>query len=342
MNRSSTLCLLFLLLLLLPVLGVAEKQKGRFYGGKETIYPDWFKESFLDLSEDLQDAAESGRRLLIFFHQNGCPYCNLTVERNLSQRDIQQAMRERMDVVAINMFGDREVTAQDGEVMTEKRFAESMKVMFTPTLLFFNEQGEVILRLNGYIPPQQFKLALDYVNNRMERQISYRDYVAQQQPPAPNGQLNAEPYHLSPPFNLQLDVAGPLVVFFEQKQCPDCDRLHREVLSDPEIRELIGNYSAVQLDMWSNTPLVTPSGKRTDARSWAQRLQVSFAPTFILFDADGKEIIRSEAMFKRFHSASMFAYGLDGAYLKEPSFQRFISARSEQIREQGRDVDIWK
>ena len=61
-----------------------------------------------------------------------------------------------MDVVAVNMFGDREVTTRDGDTLTEKAFAAAMRVQFTPTLLFFNEQGEVVLRLNGYIPPQSF------------------------------------------------------------------------------------------------------------------------------------------------------------------------------------------
>jgi predicted phage tail protein len=32
---------------------------------------------------------------------------------------------------------------------------------------------------------------------------------------------------------------------------------------------------------------------------------------------------------------------LEGAYKKQPSFQRYLSERAEHIREQGQDVDIW-
>ncbi len=335
----------FLLCLLLPLFlttVVQAAKKGRFLGARETVYPEWFKEGFLDLREDIDEAAVAGRRLLLFFHQDGCPYCNRLVEHNLAQKEIEETLRSKMDVVAINMFGDREVTTLDGRSLTEKAFAAEMRVQFTPTLLFFDEQGRAVLRLNGYIPPQKFKLALDYVTGRMERNISYRDYMAANRPQAVNAVLNQESYFQAPPYRLDIREARPLAVFFEQPQCPDCDRLHHEVLTDAEIRALLGQYDVVQLDMWSRTSLITPQGERTDARSWARRLNVNFAPTFILFDAKGDEIIRSEAVFKRFHTASILDYVLSGAYRRQPSFQRYLSSRSEHIREQGGDVDLWK
>ncbi|MCP5418778.1 MAG: thioredoxin fold domain-containing protein [Chromatiaceae bacterium] len=333
-------CCLLLWLLWLPISAI--QAEGRYFGAVETVYPSWFKQSFLDLGEEVNDAAAEHRRLLILFYQDGCPYCNLLVERNLSQREIAERLRSSMNVVAINMFGDREVTGPDGNVSTEKEFAVQMRVQFTPTLLFFDEQGVVVLRLNGYLPPEQFKLALDYVAGHREQGLSYAEYLAANQPAASPGSLISEDFHQDPPYLLHLRSAKPLAIFFEQKQCPDCERLHREVLQDDEIRLLLAGYDVVQLDMWSQTPLISPSGERTDARSWARHLKINYAPSFILFDTDGKEVIRSEAMFKRFHTASMLDYCASGAYRSEPSFQRYLSARAEHIREQGRDVDIWQ
>ena len=43
-----------------------------------------------------------------------------------------------------------------------------------------------------------------------------------------------------------------------------------------------------------------------------------------------------------FHTTGMFDYTVSGEYLREPSFQRFLSARAEHIREAGRDVNIWR
>ena len=35
--------------------------------------PAWFKDSFLDVREDIAEATKSGRRLMLYFHQDGCP-----------------------------------------------------------------------------------------------------------------------------------------------------------------------------------------------------------------------------------------------------------------------------
>ena len=37
--------------------------------------PEWFKVSFLDLYEDIEEATEKNKRLMLFFFQDGCPYC---------------------------------------------------------------------------------------------------------------------------------------------------------------------------------------------------------------------------------------------------------------------------
>jgi thioredoxin-related protein len=323
----------------LPASGA--EAKGQFYGAKSTEYPAWFKESFLHLRDDVAEAKATNKRLIVIFHQDNCPYCNALVERNLAQKDIEDLMRSRFDVVAINMWGDREVTDLAGRTMTEKDFAAGLKVQFTPTILFFDEAGQVILRLNGYIPPQRFKTTLDWVAQHKEEEIPYRDYMAKHEPPPGKGALIAEDFFQPAPYRLTGKVQ-PIAVFFEQKDCPACDTLHHQVLTDADTRAEVGKVYNIQLDMWSDTPVVTPDGKRTTAREWAKRLDVKYAPTIVLLDPRGKEIIRSEAFFKVFHTQGIFAYAASGAYKNEPSFQRYLSARAEHFREQGKDVDIWR
>jgi thioredoxin-related protein len=329
---------------LIPTAHAAERQtelKGRYFGAKTTEYPAWFKESFLNLKEDIADAKAANKRVVVIFHQENCPYCNAMVERNLAQKDIEDLMRKSFDAVALNMWGDREVTNLEGKAMSEKDFAASLKVQFTPTILFFDEAGKTILRLNGYIPPQRFKLTLEYIAQRKEKELAYRDFMAMHEPPPGKGELIAEDFFRSAPYNLT-KKKQPIAVFFEQKDCPACDTLHRQVLTDKETREVISKVHNIQLDMWSNTPVVTPDGKRMSAREWAKKLDVKYAPTIVLLDPQGKEIIRSEAFFKVFHTQGIFAYAESGAYKTEPSFQRYLSARAEHFREQGKDVDIWR
>jgi thioredoxin-related protein len=318
-------------------------QPGQFLGAMQTVYPDWFKPSFLEFSEEIAEAAAAGRRYMLFIHQDGCPYCSAMVEKNLAEPDIERLMRKHLDVVELNMWGDRRVVSVGGQAFTEKEFAQALKVQFTPTLIFFDEQGEVILRLNGYLPPAQFRVALDYVVGHHEKRQRYRDYVAARSAAPPAGTLHHEPFFDPPPHDLQ--GAGdlrPLAVFFEQRGCATCDELHAKLLSEPAIRAQATRFRAVQFDMWADTPLVTPGGERTTARDWAAALGVAYAPTVVLFDPDGREVIRSEAWFRSFHTESLFAYVAEGAHRAEPSFQRYISARAERLIEHGQDVNIWR
>lgn len=335
-------CLLAALALLAGNAQAAEKE-GKFYGAAETEYPAWFKDSFLDLREDLAEADKAGRRLVVLFVQNGCPYCHALIEKNMAQKDIENIMRKNFDVVLINMWGDREVTGLDGKQTMEKQFAANLKVQFTPTLLFFNAKGKVILRLNGYLPPHRFKSAIEYVATHQENKISYRDYMAAHAIHGKGGKMRSEPFYAKPPYDLR-KVKGrkPVALFFEQNDCPNCNILHDKVLSDPATRKIISQFENIPLDMWSKTPVIMMDGRHTTARQLAKQLNIKYAPTIVLMNPEGKEVIRSEAFFKVFHTQGIFAYVLSGGYKTQPSFQRWLSARAEHLREQGKDVDIWR
>ena len=336
------LSVLIVTLLLGSVSAKESGERGTYSGAKPTEYPSWFKESFLEFEADIAEAKASGKRLMVVFHQDGCPYCNELVEKNLSQKDIEETIKKNFDVVAMNIWGDREVISVGGQQYTEKTFAESLKVQFTPTILFFDEQGKVVLRLNGYLPPRNFKVALDWVATHGEKTIAYREYVAKNLPAGGSGGLHSQDFFQSPPLDLSKNITKqPLAVFFEQSDCPNCNTLHKKVLIDTDTRKVIKNFTNVQLDMWSDTSIVTPTGEKTTARAWANKLNIKYAPTIVLFNKEGNEIIRSEAVFKVFHVQGIFAYVLTGSYREQPNFQRYLSARAEHFVEEGKDVDIW-
>ena len=62
----------------------------------------------------------------------------------------------------------------------------------------------------------------------------------------------------------------------------------------------------------------------------------------MFFDRSGTEVFRIDAYLRPFHLASSLEYVASGAYRDEPSFQRFIQARTERLRAQGKNVDLWK
>jgi len=148
--------------------------------------PDWFAVSFLELPEDVRDAAREGRRVMVYFGQDGCPYCRKLMEVNFRQADIVAQTRRHFVSIALNILGDREVQWVDGRRMTEKQLSRALGIFYTPTLFFFDEKGAVVARLNGYFPPKRFAAALDYAAGRAGHGLSFEDYL--QQLPSKSGE----------------------------------------------------------------------------------------------------------------------------------------------------------
>ncbi len=310
----------------------------------EIEIPAWFKNSFLDLRDDLREAGAAKKRVMVYFGQNGCPYCKRLMEVNFKQPGIVAKTRRHFDAIDINIFGSREVVWLDGKPRSEKDFAALLKVQFTPTLLFLDEQGGIALRVNGYYPPERLNVALDYVAGHHEGKMSFADFQARHLNEAAAAPLRAEPFFRKPPFNFdrRKPAARPLAVFFEQANCADCDEMHASALKAPLTRELLSRFDVYQLDLKSEAAVIAPDGAKTTAAQWARDLKVLYAPSVVFFDAAGAEAFRVEAYVRMFHLQSSLDYVATGAYRKEPSFQRYIQARAEAIRGNGGRVDLMK
>lgn len=336
------------LLLLAPAItgrGAQEPQAAPAAEGRGFDIPGWFKESFLDFPSDLREAAAQNKRLLVYFGQDGCPYCRELMQVNFAQKDIVDKTRASFDAIALSIWGDRDVTWTDGKMRTEKDFAGFLKVQFTPTLLFFDEKGNVVLRLNGYYPPHKFRAALDYVSQKMESRMAFADYLKGAAPEPASGVLHHEPFFIKPPYTLDRSKktgARPLAVVFEQAQCSACDEMHAKGFKQAEAGALLAKFDVVRLALFGNEPVITPAGKKMTAAQWGRALNVAYTPSIVFFDRKGVEVFRIEAYLKPFHLASSLEYVASSAYREEPNFQRFIQARAERKRAKGEKVDLWK
>jgi thioredoxin-related protein len=305
--------------------------------------PKWFAETFLDFREDVADAKRENKRLLVYFGQDGCPYCKLLMQTTFAETRIVDKVRRQFVPIALNLWGDRELTWVDGRRMSEKELARRLGVQFTPTLLFFNESADVILRLNGYQAPHRMDATLDYVAAKLESKQSYAEYMERAVKEAASPQLAEEPYFLKPPYALQRRRADkPLLVLFERTSCASCDELHREGLRRKEVAALLPRFDIARFEPTDGAELVTPDGRRTSVAGWARELAIHYTPTLVFFDTSGKEVFRVEAYVRPFHLAGALDYVASGAYAHEPSFQRYLQARADDLRQRGEGVDLWR
>lgn len=101
---------------------------------------EWMRDTFRDMTEDLEEATAEGKRFAVIFEQRGCIYCTKMHEEVFPDSEIMAMIEDNYFVVQMNLFGDVEVTDFDGETLSEKDMASKWGIVFTPTIMFFDDK----------------------------------------------------------------------------------------------------------------------------------------------------------------------------------------------------------
>jgi thioredoxin-related protein len=127
-------------LLILSVFFISNHTLAAEMGDDGLHKTDWMQDTFKDLTEDLAEANDAGKRLLIMFEQRGCIYCTKMHNDVFPDPKIRSYIEENYFVLQLNLHGSEEVTDFDGDVLEERLMARKWRIMFTPTMMFLPEE----------------------------------------------------------------------------------------------------------------------------------------------------------------------------------------------------------
>lgn len=315
-----------------PLLAAAET--GKLTGGMAHQYPDWFKASFLDLREDAAEAAAENKHAILFLSLNGCPYCARMLNESFAEN--KAAILKDFDTIGLNIRGDRMVTMDGENEMSEKELAGKLRVRFTPTVIFLDGEANPVFRINGYWDPAQFRIALDYVRTRSYETMKIIEFAKQREA------QSVWNFARHPAMSDISDLSAldtPLLVLFEDSGCTACAELHSEILAREDVCEALKAFTFVRLDARDDTPLTDPDGNATTAQAWAEKLGVRSSPTFIAFD-ESQERQRFDAKLYSHHFISILEYVSGKHYKTHESWLRYNAERTGKILSTGQDVDL--
>ena len=312
-------------------------ERGKVVGGQLSEHPDWFKESFLEIAEDVDEANEAGKHVLLFFHLNGCPYCYKMVEENFKHAPYTDYLQDNFDVIAINIRGDREVVFNAELSLTEKELSRRLDVRYTPTIIFLSTENKPVLRLNGYRSVEDFKHALDFVVAKAYQHTTLQRFIEEQMQEA------VYTFREHPNFAAVSDLSTlpdkPLLVLFEDRTCVACDALHDDLLALAETRELLDRFTVVRLDALSEQAIIAPDGTSSTPKDFAAKLDISYRPGIVMFD-HGREILRIDGLLYRYHFQELLRYVGTRQYHKYPAFRDYMRVREEEILSRGQNIDL--
>ncbi|WP_303903370.1 thioredoxin family protein [Thiohalomonas denitrificans] len=102
------------------------------------------------------------RPLIVFFEQADCHACDVLHSGPMQRRAISDLL-DQFDTVQLGLWDETPVVTPDGERLTAREWSEKLQLFYAPTLLFFDRDGEEILRLDSVAHFYRIQGVLQYI-----------------------------------------------------------------------------------------------------------------------------------------------------------------------------------
>ncbi len=103
--------------------------------------------------------------LVVFFEQRKCHSCDVLHSEPLQDERVQQLL-EGFEVVQLDVDADDPVLTPDNRATTAKQWARDLGIFFTPTLVFFDEAGKEVIRIDSVVKLYRLRGVLEYVRQK--------------------------------------------------------------------------------------------------------------------------------------------------------------------------------
>lgn len=132
--------------------------------------------NWLSYNEGLTLAEKENKYVLINFYTDWCGYCKKMDREAYSDKEIIKTISQNFVTIKINAEAESKVV-ENGKEITERELAKLYQVSGYPTIWFLESDRKRIAPLPGYVPPQQFKIVLNYIGEGWYKSISFEEYL---------------------------------------------------------------------------------------------------------------------------------------------------------------------
>jgi thioredoxin-related protein len=127
-----------------------------------------------ELDKIVSDANRTDKHVLLFFHKDGCGFCERMIF-NLEDTNISQSIKKDFIFVDINRDDDETISFQ-GYSGTTKDFLKKLGVDLYPTVAFLDGNSTFIYNVIGYRDKKSFLRILDYIQNKIYKKVTFEEF----------------------------------------------------------------------------------------------------------------------------------------------------------------------
>ncbi len=129
-----------------------------------------------DYNEGMQQAAQQGKHVLLYFWRPGCSWCAKMEATNYADTSIANLVNNMFVPIKINGWSKDKFATASGE-LSGAELSNQFQLTGYPAVWFLESDGSKINVLPGYAPPDDFKLLLKYVGENHYKSKNFKDFA---------------------------------------------------------------------------------------------------------------------------------------------------------------------
>ena len=150
--------------------------------------------NWMSMNEAIAAQAINPKKIMMDAYTNWCGPCKLLDKKTFHNADVVKYVNENYYAVKFNAEGNESIKFKDETFVnpdyndsransrnSQHQLAEALQINAYPTIVFFDENGNILVPLPGYKSPQQLELYLKlFLNNNHESITTQEEWSAYQ------------------------------------------------------------------------------------------------------------------------------------------------------------------
>lgn len=131
-----------------------------------------------NLEEGLKLGKQQQKPVLVDFYADWCSWCKKMDKEVFNESSVKNKLKANFILVKIDTESD-DVIKYQGKKYSPQEFMSVFKVTGLPTLLFIDKEGQPVTKLPGFVPADQFKPILEYIQKECyTKNVVLKDFIS--------------------------------------------------------------------------------------------------------------------------------------------------------------------
>lgn len=128
------------------------------------------------MEEAQQLAEKDGKNVIVYAVKNWCVYCKKMDKNVFSDQAVIDSLNTYFYAVRLNLDSTQKMVF-NGKRTTPQEFAQKHNLQATPTILFLDENGNIMGQQPGYVSVEMFPKLLAFMGSEAFQKMDFKMYL---------------------------------------------------------------------------------------------------------------------------------------------------------------------